>query len=190
MVARSLVLAVVAVACSSTPPPTAAIACGAPSDLVPYPATPELTGAPIGPLLIRGPYPPGSKDATALGFKRSSPFKMIVLVAQNMDADVVLTGARCSDGQSLRFWLNKGGGAIWQLGPGSTPVPDELMASTGDLRAVLPRTDAVATSGYTGYNGYILFPTAGAYRIEGFSRDQKVGQATIVVSEEPYPPGQ
>jgi hypothetical protein len=190
MVAGSFIIAAVMGGCSPTLPPTAAVACAAPTGLVPYPPTPELTGAPIGPLLIRGPYPPGSKDATALGFKPGRPFKMIVLVARNMDGDVALTGARCADGQPLRFWLNKGGSDIWNLGPGSTPVPDDLMASTGDLRAVLPRIDAVATSGFTGYNGYILFPTAGAYRIEGFYGGQRIGEATIVVSEEPYPPGQ
>ncbi len=177
------------VACSA-PPPSTAIACGAATALLPYPASPELTGAPIGPLLIRGPYPAGSTDATALGFKRGSPFKMIVLVARDMDADVALTGVRCNDGQALRFWMNKGGlGGIWMVGPGGTPVPDDVMASTGDLRAVLPKLDRLA-SGTTAYVGYMLFPTAGAYRIEGFAGDRKIGEATIVVSEQPFPAGQ
>jgi hypothetical protein len=152
--------------------------------------SPELTGAPIGPLLIRGPYPTGAKDATALGFVRGRPFKMIVLVAQNMDSDIALTGARCSDGQALRFYLNKGGGSPWNLSPSSTPVPDDVMASTGDLRAVLPRTDVAAISGGSGYNGYILFPTAGTYRIDGFSGDRKIGQVTLAISDQPYPAGQ
>jgi hypothetical protein len=177
------------VACSA-PPPSTAIACGPATALVPYPASPELTGAPIGPLLVRGPYPAGSKDATALGFKRGSPLKMIVLVARDMDADVVLTGARCSDGQPLRFWLNKGGGGIFPGGLASTPVPDDVMASTGDLRAVLPRVDASATSGSSGYGGYILFPTAGAYRVQGLIGDRKVGEVTLVISDQPYPAGQ
>jgi len=43
--------------------------------LVPYPTTPELSGAPIGPLLIRGPYAPGATDATAPGFVRGRPYK-------------------------------------------------------------------------------------------------------------------
>ena len=64
------------------------------------------------------------------------------------------------------------------------------MASTGDLRAVLPRIDAAPTSGTTGYNGYILFPTSGTYRIEGFAGDRKLGQVTLFVSEEPFPAGQ
>jgi len=110
---------------------------------------------------------------------------MIVLVGQDMDADVALTGARCNDGQPLRFWLNKGGGAPVPLGPFSTPVPDDVLASTGDLRAVLPKTQAGSN-----YIGYIFFTTSGAYRIEGFAGERQVGQVTIYVSEEPYPAGQ
>ena len=110
---------------------------------------------------------------------------MIVLVAHDMDADVALTGERCSDGQPLRFWLNKGGGSPLSLGPFSSPASDEVMASTGDLRAVLPRIPAGS-----GYGGYILFPTSGAYRIEGFAGDRRLGQVTLFVSEEPYPVGQ
>ena len=177
-------------AACSTAAPSTALACGTATTLVPHPTSPELTGAPIGPLLIRGPYPAGAKDATALGFRRGTPFKMIVLVARNMTADVTLTGSRCSDGQALRFWMNKGAlGGIWMVGPGGTPVPDEVMASTGDLSALLPKLDPL-TSATTAYTGYMLFPTAGAYRIDGFAGDRKIGEATIVVSEEPFPPGQ
>jgi hypothetical protein len=64
------------------------------------------------------------------------------------------------------------------------------MASTGDLRAVLPRIDASATSGSTGYGGYILFPTAGEFRIEGFCGEHKIGEVTLVISEDPFPAGQ
>lgn len=114
---------------------------------------------------------------------------MIVLVAQNMDTDIALTGVRCGDGQPLRFYLNKGG-SPWSFGPSSTPVPDDVMTSTGDLRAVLPRLDAAPTSGTFGYNGYILFPTAGVYRIEGFAGDRKIGEVTLAISDLPYPQGQ
>ncbi len=132
----------------------------------------------------------GAKDATALGFKRGEPFKTIVLVAQAMESDVTLTGARCSDGQALRFWFNKGGtGAIWRTDPGGTPIPEDVLAAAGDLRAVVPQLDPVA-SGSIAYVGYLLFPTAGAYRIEGFAGDRKIGEATIVVSADPFPPGQ
>ena len=107
---------------------------------------------------------------------------MIVLVEQPMEGEVTLTGVRCSDGQPLRFWLNKGGGAIWTFGPTSSPVPDDVMASTGDLRAVLPALPAGGS-----YGGYVLFRSSGAYKIEGFANDQKIGEATIFVSDQPYP---
>jgi hypothetical protein len=115
---------------------------------------------------------------------------MLVLVARDMDSDIALTGVRCSDGQPLRFWLNKGGGGIFLGGPESTPVPDEVMAATGDLRAVLPKMAAPAGGGGSGYGGYILFPTAGGYRIEGFAADRKIGEVTLVISDQPYPAGQ
>jgi hypothetical protein len=180
MFALSAVLA----ACSAAPPSNA-ISCGPPTALVPDPLRPELTGAPIGPLLVRGPYRADAVDATALGLVRGRPFKMIVLVARDMDADVALTGERCGDGQPLRFWLNKGGGSPLSLGPFSSPASDDVMASTGDLRAVLPKTQGGAT-----YVGYILFPTSGSYRLEGFAGDQSLGQVTLNVSEEPFPAGQ
>jgi len=184
MITGLFALSVAVSACAA--PPAAAIDCGPATALVPHPTSPELTGAPIGPLLIRGAYPPGAKDATVFGFARGSPTKMLVLVAHDMESDVALTGTRCSDGQALRFWLNKGGGAIWSIGPTSTPVPDEVMASTGDVRAVLPKIDALA-AGTGGYAGYMLFPTAGAYRIDGFVGARKIGQVTVVVSTEPFP---
>ena len=186
-IVAGLVLSAALAACSA-PPPSAAIACGPPTALVPHPRSPELTGAPIGPLLIRGPFPAGAKDATALGFVRGRPTKMLVLVARDMDSDIALTGVRCSDGQPLRFWLNKGGGP-WSFGPSSTPVPDDVMATTGDLRAVLPKTDALA-AGTTGYGGYLLFPTTGTYRIQGFAGDRKIGEITLAISDQPYPQGQ
>ncbi len=188
-IGSSVLLASIFAACSSTRPPIA-LDCGPASTLVSYPTTPELKGAPIGPLLIRAPYASEAKDATALGFKRGEPFKTIVLVARVMETDVTLTGARCSDGQPLRFWMNKGGtGGIWRADPGGTPIPDDVLTAAGDLRAVVPQLDPIA-SGSIAYVGYMLFPTAGAYRIEGFAGDRKIGQATIVVSAAPFPLGQ
>lgn len=89
------------VACAA--PPSTAIASGAAAPLVPDPTRPELTGALIGPLVVRGPYPAGSTNATALGFVRGRPFKILVRAARDTDGDVALTGVRRSDGQPLRF---------------------------------------------------------------------------------------
>jgi len=187
IVAGLFMLSAALAACTSGPQPKA-IDCGPTTALLPHPTSPELTGAPIDPLLIRGPYPSGSKDATALGFERGRPLKMLVLVPHDMDSDIALTGVRCSDGQPLRFYLNKGS-SPWSFGPASTPVPDEVMATTGDLRAVLPRTPA-PPAGPTALGGYMLFPTAGKYRIEGFAGDRKVGEVILAISDQPYPAGQ
>jgi len=172
----------------ATPPPSKAIDCGLPTGLVPHPVNPELTGVPLGPLLIRGAFPAGATTAKLLGFVHGRPTKMLVLVGHDMDTDIALTGVRCSDGQPLRFWLNKGGGGIWTFGPTSSPVPDDVMAATGDLRAVLPKLSALPGASQ-GYGGYILFPTADTYRIEAFADSRKMGDGVLLVSGEPYPAG-
>ncbi len=182
VVLAACILAIALAACAA-PAPTA-IDCGPATALVPHPQAPELTGAPLGPLLIRGAYGNATK-AIVYGFGQGYPTKMLVLVAHDMESDITLSGLRCADGQPLRFWLNKNGGAPWSLGPSSTPVPDEVMASTGDLRAVLPRIQAQPI-GTVGYGGYMLFTSAGSYRIEGFVGDRKIGEVTLVVTSEPF----
>ncbi len=189
---RSLALLLVAVlallsGCASSPP-SKAIDCGPPTGLVPHPATPELTGVPLGPLLIRGAFPVGATKAKVLGFEHGRPTKMLVVVGHDMDNDITLTGVRCSDSLPLRFWLNKGGGGIWTFGPTSSPVPDDVMATTGDLRAVLPKLSALP-GGSQGYGGYLLFPTADTYRIEAFVDSRKIGDGVLLVSSEPFPAG-
>src|SRR2546421_726110 len=109
-----LAVAALLSACTISPV-SKAVACGSPTALVPHPTSPGLSGAAIGPLLIRGGYPAGAKDATVLGFVHGRPTKMLVLVARDMDSDLTLAGVRCADGQPLRFWLNKGGGGIWSF---------------------------------------------------------------------------
>lgn len=175
-------LAIALAACA--PPAPAIVACGPATALVPHPNEATLTGAPLGPLLIRN-FEPGASTAVIHAFEPGRPTKMVVLVAHDMDSDVALTGVRCGDGKPLRFWLNKGGGGIWSFEPNSTPVPEEVMASTGDLRALLPRLSVPATGGGMGYGGYLLFPTAGSYRVDAFGGDRKIGEAILVVTTEP-----
>lgn len=142
----------------------------------------DLTGAPLGPLLVHGPYGK-SNDARVFGFVEGRPTKMLLLVAQDMESDIYLTGVRCVDGQPLRFYMNKG--ALWVFGPSSTPVPDDVMASTGDLRAYLPKTDLREYSGTLNFGGYMLFPSTGAYRIDAFANDRQIGSVVVFVTGDP-----
>ena len=157
--------------------------CGPASVLVPHPREPSLTGAPLGPLLIRGYYGEGATTAIVHGFARGYPTKMLLLVAHDMDGDITLSGIHCGDGAPFRFWLDKEG-SPWTLGPTSTPVPEEVMRSTGDVRAVLPRLQAQPT-GTVAYGGYLLFTGLGSYRIDAFVGARKIGEATLVVTTEP-----
>lgn len=160
-----------------------AVQCGPASALTAHSRSLDLTGAELGPLLVRGPYGK-SDDARVFGFVQGAPTKMLLLVAHDMESDVVVTGVRCGDGQPLRFWINKSG-APWVLGPTSTPVPDSVMALTGDLRAFVPKTDFRSSSGVTAIGGYMLFPSPGAYRIDAFDGERQIGSVVVFVSSEP-----
>jgi hypothetical protein len=142
----------------------------------------DLTGAQLGPLLVRGPYG-SSTDARVRGFLQGRPTKMLLLVAQEMESDIFLTGVRCVDGQPLRFHINKG--ALWVFSPSSTPVPDDVMASTGDLRAYVPKTDLREYSGTLAFGGYMLFPSTGAYRLDAFANERQIGSVVVFVTSEP-----
>lgn len=176
------VLSGVLAACTAPPPKTTE--CGPASALVAHPSDIAATGAPLGPLLIRN-FEPGATTAVVHRFTPGRPTKMVVLVARDMVTDISLTGARCADGKPLRFWLNKDGGGPFTFGPDSTPVPEDVMSSVGDVRAVLPRIDPPTMTGVWSYGGYLLFPTAGSYRIEAQSEGKTVGEAILVVTTEP-----
>ena len=159
-----------------------AVQCGPASALIAHSRSADLAGAELGPLLVRGPYGK-SDDARVFGFTQGAPTKMLLLVARDMESDIVLTGVRCNDGQPPRFFINKG--AFWVFNPSSTPVPDAVMASTGDLRALVPKTDLRSSSGTTAIGGYMLFPSTGAYRIDGFDGERQIGSVVVFVTSEP-----
>lgn len=60
------------------------------------------------------------------------------------------------------------------------------MASTGDLRALVPKTDLREYSGMLAIGGYMLFPSTGAYRINAFSGDRQIGSVIVFVTSEPH----
>jgi hypothetical protein len=179
---KRLLLAVFLAAGQAACVSPSAVQCGPASALTLDPRSTDLTGAPLGPLLVRGPYGK-SNDARVFGFIEGRPTKMLLLVAQEMESDIFLTGVRCVDGQPLRFHINKG--ALWIFGPTSTPVPDDVMASTGDLRAYVPKTDLRAYSGSLAFGGYMLFPSTGAYRVDAFADERHIGSVVVFVTSDP-----
>ena len=162
------------------------LGCGSPTALVPHPRSPSLTGAPIGPLLIRGYYAEGATTAVVQGFTAGYPTKMLALIARDMDADITLTGARCSDGQPLRFWMGPGRNAT-PFPQADLPVSEERMATTGQLDPTLEAVRLPTTGGIIDHGGYMLFASAGTYRIEGFANGRKIGEATLLVTTDVPP---
>lgn len=160
--------------------------CGSPTALAPHPRESSLTGAPIGPLLIRGYYAEGATTAVVQGFTAGYPTKMLALIARDMDADVTLTGARCSDGRPLRFWMGPGRSAT-PFPQADLPVSEERMSTTGQLDPTLEALQLPTTGGIMEHGGYMLFPSAGTYRIEGFANGRKIGEVTLLVTTDVPP---
>jgi hypothetical protein len=148
----------------------------------PYPNDAQLSGARIGPLLVQGDYEAGSRRAVVHNFAAGRPTKMRLLITSAIGPDLTLTGMRCGDAKPLRFWLDHVG-APPGLEPTSPPVSEDVMSATGDLRIVLPRR-ALSVGATFAIDGYILFPSLGTYRIEGYSGDRYVGDATLEVTSE------
>jgi hypothetical protein len=160
--------------------------CGAPSTLVPHPQDASLTGAPLGPLLIRGYYAEGATSAVVQGFSPGYPTKMVALIARDMETSVTLTGVRCSDGQPLRFWMGPNRNDTPFPQP-DLPVSEQRMATTGQLDPTFEALQLPTTGGVIDEGGYMLFPSVGTYRIEGFANGGKIGDVTLLVTGEVPP---
>ncbi len=160
--------------------------CGGPTRLVAHPRDAALTGAPLGPLLIRGYYGEGATSAVVQGFTQGYPTKMLALIAHDMQAAVTLTGVRCSDGQALRFWMGPNRNDT-PFSPADLPVSEERMSTTGQLDPTLEARQLPTTGGILDEGGYMLFPSVGTYRIEGRANGGKIGEVTIVVTTEVPP---
>jgi hypothetical protein len=160
--------------------------CGSPTTLVPHPQDASLTGAPLGPLLIRGYYADGATTAVVQGFTPGYPTKMLALIARDMDATIRMAGVRCSDGQPLRFWMGPNRNAT-PFPQADLPVSEQRMATTGQLDPTFEALQLPTTGGIIDEGGYMLFPSVGTYRIEGFARGAKIGEVTLLVTSEVPP---
>ena len=161
--------------------------CGSPTALVPHPREPSLTGAPLGPFLIRGYYAEGATTAVVQGFIPGYPTKMLALIARDMDATITLTGARCSDGQPLRFWMGPGRNDT-PFPQADLPVSEQRMATTGVLAPTFDPIQFPTTTGIISHGGYMLFPSVGTYRIEAFANGSKISEVTLLVTTDVAPP--
>ena len=161
-----------ALAPTPSPAPSASSAvirpCGTPSPAVADPKGVTSPGNRLGPLLIvSGFVGAGSPAQTPIG----SPTKVLIHVLDPLPQPVTISGARCSDGQPLRFWY--AGGPPFALGPSSTPVPEQVLAQTGDLTFTISQV--------SDYPGYMLFTTNGSWRVLAQIAGRDVGEIVIAV---------
>jgi hypothetical protein len=171
-------------ACSQSSVPTAAptvAACGTPSPRVADPTGVTAPGNRLGPLMIvSGFAASGSPTPELIG----APTKVLIHPAAPFDQPITLTGARCSDGQPVRFWYGPAHqGTPFVMGPQSTPVPEAVLAQTGELRVDIepaPKSCGSCGAGLD-YTGYMLFTTTGTWRVRGQSGGRDIGEIIILV---------
>lgn len=109
---------------------------------------------------------------------------MLIHTVEQLDLPITLTGTRCVDGQPLRFWYGPmHQGTPFALGPQSTPVPEALLAQTGDLSVQIepgPKNCGSCGPGLD-YPGYMLFTTTGTWRVHAQAVGRDVGEVIVSV---------
>jgi hypothetical protein len=176
-------LALVVVACSPgvAPVPATAVACGAPSPKVADPTGVTSPGYRIGPLMLAGF---AVETAPSSPVPVGGPTKVLIHPVEAFDQPITLSGARCSDGQPLRFWYGPvHQGTPFSLGPRSTPVPEAVLAQTGELSVRIEPHSGTATNaaGTFDYTGYMLFTTTGTWRVRAQSSGRGFDEAVVLV---------
>jgi len=174
----AVVLGAIVSACSSATvtPAATATPCGTPSSKVADPTGVTSLGYRLGPLILAGVGTDGTSPSSPRPI--GAPTKVVIHPVEKIDQPITLSGARCSDGQALRFWYRWGTPFI--LGPGSTPVPEAVLVSTGDTSVEI-RAGGGAANGGVDYTGYMLFPTTGTYRVRAQSAGRDLGEVVLIV---------
>jgi len=180
------VLAFILSACSSAPallPSPTVAACGTPSPKVADPTGVTSPGYRLGPLMLAGFAVQAARSTSPVPV--GGPTKVLIHPVESFDQPIKLTGARCSDGQPLRFWYGPvHQGTPFSLGPRSTPVPETVLAQTGELSAeVQPgRGTATNAAGTFDYTGYMLFTTTGMWTVRAQSAGRQIGEVVVQIS--------
>ncbi len=75
-------------------------------------------------------------------------------------------------------------GTPFSLGPRSTPVPEAVLAQTGDLSVAIDPAPKSCSSCGAGldYGAYMLFPTTGTYRVRAQTAGRDLGEVVVSVS--------
>ncbi len=134
-------------------------------------------GAKIGPLLARG-FPEGATTATIDHWSAGSLPKVLLLQVESAPA-LTLRGFSCSDGRPLRFWYRDGSPSV--VGPASTPIPNGVLEMIGDETVVFEAFTLRSPENPLGHPGYMLFTSAGDWRLEVRGGDTLLGSVVIRV---------
>jgi hypothetical protein len=175
VVGASVLLATV-ISCSalsSAPVTPTSAPCDAPAQKIADPTGVTAPGYRLGPVMLAGFSVEGSPSSPR---PIGAPTKVLIHPVEKIDQPITLAGTRCSDGQPLRFWYR--GGTPFTLGPGSTPVPEAVLATTGDSSVEVKSGGGGAGADYT---GYMLFPTTGTYRVRAQSAGHDLDEVIVSV---------
>jgi hypothetical protein len=147
------------------PKPVVKPSCGELANIVADPRGQVSPGVRLGPLHLTETW----RDH----FSPSLPTKVLIANVDPVTKPTTLKGERCSDQARLRFWINKNDLPFAQ---GELPVSPERLGNTGDLEVVLEPHWARVIPG-----GYMMFNSAGRWRLWTTQGDQVVASATIQV---------
>jgi len=140
-------------------------------------------GAKAGPIMFRS-FGEGSPDATIRGWQPGSIQKVLILQLESAPA-LLVRGQRCSDGHTLRFWYRDGAPFALRR-PESTPIPTEVLDTTGDSVLAIPPFEAHDPPFVSGLPGYMFFTSAADWRIDVWDTGGRhLGSTVIRVTTQP-----
>jgi hypothetical protein len=177
-------LALLAASCTGTvsAPSSSPLACNGPSPLTAVPGF-GGPGAKAGPIMFRS-FSDGSVDATIRGWQPGTIQKVLILQLESAPA-LHVRGQRCSDGHTLRFWYRDGAPFALRR-PESTPIPTEVLDTTGDSVLAIPPFEIHDPPFVTGLPGYMFFTSAGDWRIDVWDAGgTHLGSAVLRVTTQP-----
>jgi hypothetical protein len=151
-------------------------ACESPTRLTAVPGQSDIVGARIGPLLFNA-FGPGP-DATISDWQSGTIQKVLIRHVES-SGELRVSGARCSDGKTLRLWYRVGAAPFISRDASSTPFPTSVLESTGDEVATFAPTD-VGTF-LPANMGYMFFTSVGLWRIDVAAPSGLIASGTFQV---------
>lgn len=144
--------------------------CGSPSPVASYGTAGR--GAALGPLVL--PFDEGGRTARKV-YATGFPTQVVIRGRMPRKSSLTLRGYACDSGLPLRFWY-RSDTLTFPLG---FPATEDELQQKGDLSVLFPVTKKVRGT----YSGYMLFWTAGDWRLVLSAGRTPVGSVVVRVTE-------